>query len=152
MPEKQPARDYRDLIAWQRSMQLARMCYGVSARIPDTERFGPVSQLRRAAVSVPANIAEGNGRFSRRDYLRHLSIANGSLKELETLVQLARDLQYLDADGAANVLTLATAVGQLLVQLSRGLGRSVARESGRQGGRLPAPDSRFPTVTRTSRR
>jgi four helix bundle protein len=145
MLDKKPARDYRDLIAWQRSMQLARTCYEISAGIPHTERFGLVSQIRRAAVSVPANIAEGNGRFSRRDYLRHLSIANGSLKELETLVQLARDIGYLDAARTARVLSLSTAVGQLLVQLSRGLRETKGRDTVQSSGRFPIPDSRFPT-------
>ena len=88
-------RSYRDLIAWQKSMALCRNVYGATKAYPSDERFGLTRQTRRAAVSVPSNIAEGWGRGSRGDYLRFLSVARGSLCELETEILLAGDLAYL---------------------------------------------------------
>jgi len=86
---------FRDLIAWQRGMELAKAVYQETVNLPDSERFGLTSQMRRAAVSVPSNIAEGHGRQSRSDYIRHLRIARGSLAELGTQIELAMDLQLL---------------------------------------------------------
>jgi four helix bundle protein len=91
--QRQPAaRGYRDLIAWQKAMVLVTDTYRVTARWPSEERFGLSLQARRAAVSVPANIAEGSGRSGSRHLRNHLSIAHGSLCELETHVLVARDL------------------------------------------------------------
>ena len=89
-PERRPVRNYRDLVAWQKGMNLAERTYAVTAGFPDTEKFGLVSQMRRAAVSVPANIAEGFGRFRKAEFRRFLEIAIGSLFELQTLAELAR--------------------------------------------------------------
>ncbi len=86
--ERPPIRDYRDLIVWQKAMDLAVTTERVCAQVPARANH-LASQMRRAAGSVPANIAEGNGRFSRPEYLRHLSIANGSVRELETHLELA---------------------------------------------------------------
>ena len=80
---------YRDLQVWQKAMNLVETCYRLSALFPDSERYGLTSQLRRAAVSVPANIAEGHGRRSIREYCQHLSVAYGWLMELETHLQIA---------------------------------------------------------------
>jgi len=77
-------RNYRDLFVWGRSMDLAEACYKISRQFPPSEIYGLTSQIRRAAVSIPANIAGGHGRRNLGDYVHHLSIANGSLKELET--------------------------------------------------------------------
>src|SRR5688500_1847747 len=90
---------YRDLRLWQAAMDLGVESYRVGELMPSRERFGLVAQIRRAAVSIPANIAEGHGRLRRGEYLHHLSIARGALKELETLLALAERLGYLsDAD------------------------------------------------------
>jgi four helix bundle protein len=89
---------FTDLKVWQRSQALTLQIYRASAAFPAHERFGLTSQLRRAAVSVPANIAEGSKRDSRTDYARFLNIAEGSLAETECLLLLARDLGYLPAD------------------------------------------------------
>lgn len=80
---------YRDLLVWQKAMEVVLACYRLSETFPKTETFGLASQLRRAAVSIPANIAEGHGREHLGDYLHHLSIANGSLMEAETHLLLA---------------------------------------------------------------
>jgi four helix bundle protein len=85
--------NYQDLLVWQRSMDIAEQIYRITERLPDKERWGLISQMRRAAVSVPANIAEGYGRQSTGDYRHFLSIGRGSLSELEThmlLCQLPR--------------------------------------------------------------
>ena len=76
-----PVKSYRDLLVWQKAMDLVEESYSVASQLPKTETFGLVSQIQRAAVSVPANIAEGHGRQHLGDYLHHLSIANGSLME-----------------------------------------------------------------------
>ena len=85
-------RTYRDLIAWQRAMALAKLVYIQTARMPPEERFGLVSQMRRAAISIPSNIAEGHARQSRADYLRFLRNARGSLAELSTQAELSQTL------------------------------------------------------------
>jgi four helix bundle protein len=91
-------RTYRDLDVWQRSMALVKEIYAMSRLLPSDERFGLVSQMQRAAVSVPANIAEGHARDSTREYLRFISIALGSLAELGTLVDLACDLYVIESN------------------------------------------------------
>lgn len=88
-------RDYRELKVWQKAIVLTRNIYQITQKFPDAERFGLVSQMRRAAVSVPSNIAEGNARQSAKDYLRFLVTARGSLAELETQLIIATDLSIL---------------------------------------------------------
>ena len=117
-------RDYRDLIAWQRAVQLAAECIRLSGALPAEERFDLGRQIRRAAVSVAANIAEGNGRFTRADYLRHLSIANGSLKETETHLVIARECGFLDRNEVGRALQLSRDAGRLLTALTQSLRRS----------------------------
>lgn len=93
--EKGSVNDYADLDVWKVGMSLATDCYRISASFPSDERFGLISQIRRAAVSIPANIAEGYGRQSTRSYVQFLRIAQGSTKELETLIELSLRLGYL---------------------------------------------------------
>lgn len=88
-------RTFRDLIAWRKSMELATLVYNETAAIPSEERFGLTMQMRRAAVSIPSNIAEGHGRQSRNDYIRFLRTARGSLAELQTQIELATNLGML---------------------------------------------------------
>ena len=97
-------RSYRDLIAWQRAMDVAQLVYEVSRACPKEERFGIVSQMRRSATSIPSNIAEGQGRKSTREFLRFLSIAHGSLCEMETQVDLAGRLGILNGPEVTQVL------------------------------------------------
>ena len=87
---------FRDLIAWQRAMDLAESIYGVTRDWPPEEQFGLTSQVRRAAVSVMANIAEGQGRTGPREFLHHLSIADGSLSEVEAHLLFACRLRFID--------------------------------------------------------
>ena len=94
MSRENGIRSYRDLLVWQKGMELARQVYQLAKTFPDDERFGLVSQMRRAAVSVPSNIAEGQARQGRREFVQFLSHAEGSLAELDTQITLATDLKY----------------------------------------------------------
>ncbi len=109
-----PSRNYADLIAWQKAMSLLETVYKVSTTLPTDERFGLVSQMRRAAVSIPANIAEGEGRRSRGVFLNQLSVASGSLRELETLVHAANRLGYISEETSSDLLSRAAEVGRLI--------------------------------------
>ncbi len=91
-------RTFRDLIAWQKAMVLAKGIYSWTNGMPTEEQYGLTSQMRRCAVSIPSNIAEGHARQSRPDYLKHLRIARGSLAELETHYELIVELNLLTAD------------------------------------------------------
>jgi four helix bundle protein len=107
---KTPVRSFRDLLVWQRGMELAELVYGVTASFPADERWGLVLQLRRAAVSVPSNIAEGFGRQSRPDYLRFLRTARGSLGEVETQIELAARLRFLSDPAPVQALAREAAI------------------------------------------
>jgi four helix bundle protein len=118
------SRSYRDLEVWQRSMELAVDLHRLTLGFPIQERFGLTSQLNRAIQSVPNNIAEGQGRLYRGDFLRHASMARGSLFEAETQLDLARRLGYLpDAEFEAYFLRFQE-VGRLLNGLVRFLQKS----------------------------
>ena len=112
-------KDYRQLIGWQRAVELVIACYRVAGRLPVTERYGLAAQVRRAAVSVPANIAEGHGRSSPADYARCLAIARGSLMELETHLIVAQRLEYIGSEELTYALTLSGEVGRILNGLLR---------------------------------
>ena len=112
---------YRDLEVWKISMQLAREVYQITEGMPKHEVYGLTSQIRRASVSVPANIAEGYGRNHRKEYVQFLGVANGSLKELETLLLLAHDLNYLN--DITKLMSLCESVGRLLTRLRQSLQR-----------------------------
>jgi four helix bundle protein len=112
---------HRDLVAWQASMQLLVEVYRVARQLPDVERFGLASQLRRAAVSIPANIAEGFGRSGRGDYLRHLSIASGSLRELQTHLEAIPLLEYLPKAVTETAENATRRTGFFLNRLRRSL-------------------------------
>ncbi|MBI3661963.1 MAG: four helix bundle protein [Acidobacteria bacterium] len=114
-------KSYRDLVVWQKAMDLVVESYQLAKKLPHDELYGLVSQIRRAAVSVPANIAEGHGRRRLGDYLHHLSIASGSLTELETHLLIAVRLKYLQADEIKRVWEMATEVGKMLTGLSEKL-------------------------------
>ena len=105
---------YRDLIVWQRGMQLAEDVYRLTRSYPRDEQFGLTSQTRRAAVSVPANVAEGHGRGTRGSYASFLRVARGSLRELETHLLLARRLGIADAAAVDAALGDADEIGRML--------------------------------------
>lgn len=99
--------DYKELTAWQRSMDLVREVYRCTRSFPREEMFGLSSQMRRAAVSVPSNIAEGKGWYSKKELIQFLYKARGSLLELETQIIIARDLDYMN-DATTRSLSAAT--------------------------------------------
>ncbi len=117
------AKSYRDLETWKEAMSLVEMCYRLMVSMPSEEKFGLISQIRRAAVSIPANIAEGYGRVHRGDYLHHLSIAGGSLAELETLMTLTNRLEMLSRENVLPVWEQTQVVARLLARLQQGLNR-----------------------------
>jgi len=110
-------KSYKDLIVWQKSMDLAEMIYKYTAKYPQAEVYSLTAQMRRAAVSVVSNIAEGKGRYSKPEYLRFLSISLGSLCELETQVMLSVRLNYLEEKEANSILSLCTEIGKMLIAL-----------------------------------
>ena len=107
--------DFRNIIAWQRAHELTLMVYRNTRHFPVEERFAMQSQMRRAAFSVPANIAKDSSRKSDRDFARFLEIGLGSLKELQYFVMLAADLRYLDDEAKT---AIETAIGQTFAPLS----------------------------------
>jgi four helix bundle protein len=105
---------FTDLKVWERSHSLALRVYRLTKALPSDERYGLVSQLRRAAVSVPTNIAEGSKREGNRDFARFLNISEGSLAETEYLIMLARDLDYLTPPSVAPLLAEIKEVARML--------------------------------------
>jgi four helix bundle protein len=107
-------RKFRDLQVWQKSMTLARDVYALTKRFPGEEVFGLSSQMRRGAVSVPSNIAEGQGQLTDKGFILFLSHARGSLYELETQTELAQSLGYLDTTPMDRVLSSCQEVGRMV--------------------------------------
>lgn len=107
-------RHFRDLLVWQRAMRLAQDIYVVTRGFPQEEMFGLVPQMRRAAISVPSNIAEGQGRESDRSFALFLKHASGSLNELETQLELSRTLGLLSGESTEKLLSEAAEIGRML--------------------------------------
>lgn len=118
-----PLRNYRDLIVWQKAMQLVEHVYRASSNLPKEEIYGLTSQIRRACVSIASNIAEGEGRRSQKEFSRFLSIAHGSLRELETQILIAGRLHYFDSKRVSVLMRETEEVGRLL----NGLINSIAK-------------------------
>jgi len=116
--------DYRQLVVWQEAHKLTLLIYASTKNFPKEELFGITSQLRRASASIAANIAEGNGRTSRREYLQFLSIARGSLNEVRYFIMLACDLGYITTTAAESLESAAERVSRLLAGLIRSLSNS----------------------------
>jgi four helix bundle protein len=110
---------FKGLDAWQKSMDLVETVYRVTRSWPDDERFGLTNQIRRAAVSIPSNIAEGHGRASNGDFQRFVAIAYGSLAEVETQFLIAERLDYLSASDATALRKQCASVGQVIQGFSR---------------------------------
>jgi four helix bundle protein len=119
---------YQDLMVWQRSMDLVTECYRLTECFPRTEVYGLSSQLQRAAVSVPANIAEGAGRGHTKEFIRHLGIARGSLFEVQTHVMISARLGYATAEQVQPIIAGITETGRMLHGLIASLERKVATE------------------------
>jgi four helix bundle protein len=124
METNMAAKTYQDLIAWQRAMNMVEGIYRATRNFPRDEMYGLTSQIRRAAVSIPSNIAEGQGRGVGNDFGRFLRVAQGSLQEMETQLLLALRLQYLSKEDASPLLALTDEGGRLL----RGLCHSITRQ------------------------
>ncbi|HJU31698.1 MAG TPA: four helix bundle protein [Hyphomicrobiaceae bacterium] len=114
---------HRDLIVWQKSMDLAVTAYRLTSSFPADERYGLTSQIRRACASIPANIAEGYGRESAGAYAQQLKVAQGSLKEFETHVELAHRIGIVDEPSLTSVLRNSQEVGKMLRSLIRAVER-----------------------------
>jgi four helix bundle protein len=141
-------RSFRELDAWNCSMSLVLLCYRLSDAFPRNEQYGLTSQLRRAAASVPANIAEGHNRRSERAYLNHVNIALGSQAELDTLLELAQRLKYLSEVQIRSVRPDPDRTGQMLHGLSRSLEKKLlaatAEGKTRAEPRTPSAGSKAP--------
>jgi len=114
---------HRDLVVWQKSMDLALAAYRFTDAFPVHERYGLTSQIRRSAASIPANIAEGYGRESAGAYAQQLRVAQGSLKEFETHVELAHRVGMVDEITLSNVLKSSEEIGKMLRSLIRAIER-----------------------------
>ena len=114
-------KDFKELLVWQKSFSLCRLIYEHTARFPNHERYGLALQMRKAAVSIPSNIAEGYGRGTRKDYVRFLWIARGSACELETQLLLGRDTGLLDNEAMAKAMDVLNEVNKMLPALIKSL-------------------------------
>ena len=124
-----PIRSYRDLNAWKLSMKLAEGCYRFTETFPKSELFGLAAHIRRSAVSIPSNVAEGHSRRSRVAFANFVGIAMGSLAELETQIELARRLGMGQEEDAVGLLESAGDVGRILHGLRSALVNRAAPES-----------------------
>lgn len=122
-------RSYRDLIAWQKAMELVRLVYDLTKKFPKEELFGLTLQIRKAVVSIPSNIAEGQGRRSTKEFRRHLSIAYGSLMETETQTMVAEMQSYITSAECNEVLDKAAEVGRLINGLDASLEMKLNRDT-----------------------
>jgi|HubBroStandDraft_6_1064221.scaffolds.fasta_scaffold1291504_1 four helix bundle protein len=118
---------YRQLIAWQKAIDLVTSIYDVTRNFPPSELYGLVSQLRRSAVSVPSNIAEGQGRATKGEFIQFLCHARGSLFELETQTVIARKLGYISSEVEEHLAAKATEVARILNGLLTSLGAKTRR-------------------------
>jgi len=116
---------YSDLLVWQKAMDWVTSIYVVTSSFPSDERFGLTSQIRRAAVSIPSNIAEGHGRKSSGAFLNHLSITLGSLMELETQIQIASRLELITEEVGETVLARTDEIGKMLSGLKKSLSTDI---------------------------
>jgi four helix bundle protein len=116
-------RSHKDLRVWQKAIELVTSVYHLTRHLPKTEQFGLISQLQRAAVSVPTNIAEGNSRGTRKDYARFVDIARGSASEIETLLIIVVNLGLASPDATVQVQALTSDVGRMLTGLAASLSK-----------------------------
>lgn len=110
-------RDHKDLTVWQKALELAELTYSLGRKLPAAERYGMWSQMTRAALSIPSNIAEGHSRTSRKDCAGFLAVSRGSLMELETIVLLGKRIGYFTDEGTERLLDLLHEVNAMLLSL-----------------------------------
>ncbi|MGX7689845.1 four helix bundle protein [Flectobacillus roseus] len=110
-------KSFRDLLVWQKSMNLVTDIYQLTRNFPQAEMFGLTSQLRRASISIPSNIAEGYGRNTSKDYLRYLQIALGSLYEIQTQLEIASNLHFLEIFDFNKMISLCLEIERMLTSL-----------------------------------
>ena len=122
-----PVLSFRDLDAWQEAMQLTQDIYALAAQLPVEERYGLGQQLRRAAVSVPSNIAEGHARGATREFTRFLSIARGSVAELETQLELAMRLGFFERGELQIAMNRCDKLGRIIRGLRKSLDNKLAK-------------------------
>jgi four helix bundle protein len=123
---KMSIKDYRELIVWQKAMDLVEKIYHITRTFPREEIYGLTSQIRRAAVSIPSNIAEGNGRNTTRDYIYFLGVAYGSVKEVETQVLIAERLQYVNSTSSTELVNMTGEIARLISGLTNSLNRKIS--------------------------
>ena len=121
MPDNEKVRHYKELKIWQKGMSVSKAVYELTSKLPVDERFGLMAQMRRAAVSVPSNIAEGQARHGTKEFLQFLSHAGGSLAELETQLLLSVDLGYCRASDADSILEQIGELQRMLAAIRRKL-------------------------------
>ena len=114
-------RPHRKLLGWKRSIELVTMVYRVTSSFPKSEQFGLTSQMRRAAVSVPSNLAKGAARKGKKEFRQFLNIAQGSISELDTQIKVARRLDYMTQEDYTNVIQELTEISKMLYGLARTL-------------------------------
>jgi four helix bundle protein len=122
-------KSYRDLIVWQKAMALAREAYAITESLPKREAYGLADQIRRAVVSVASNVAEGHGRLSDSQFRHFLGNARGSLYEMQTQVELAIDLGYLDMEKGRELMQQGSEVARILNGLLKSLRSGVQPNS-----------------------
>lgn len=113
------AQDYRKLKVWEKAMDLADQVYNITEPYPKSEIYGLASQMRRSAVSIPSNIAEGNGRSGDQEFYRFISIAKGSLAELETQIMLSFRRKFINKEDFEKLMSLSDEVGRMLYSLQK---------------------------------
>lgn len=116
---------YKDLIVWQKSIELVSDVYSITKSFPSEEKFGIISQLNRASVSIPSNIAEGWGRESSKNYLQFLRISRGSLMETETLLVISKNLNYIDDENFRMISEKLDETGRILQGLIKGVQQKI---------------------------
>lgn len=117
-------RNYRDLVVWQKAISFVTDVYQATRQLPAEERYGLCSQIRRSAASIPSNIAEGYGRNSIQDYIRFLQIANGSLFEFQTQLEIIKNLEYITRDHFEDLFNQSREIERMLKSLINKLRRT----------------------------
>ena len=113
-PSTTPIRSYEDLIAWQKSMDFAEQIYRITSNFPNTEKFGLIAQLRRAAVSIPSNLAEGQGRLTTGEFKQFIGHARGSLYEVQTQLRISARLGFIEGKACDRLLESSFEIGRIM--------------------------------------